>query len=82
MISKRGEGGTQYGYKPESIRLAATKEGIVPMHLRDVRWFELPAYIAVDVWREYLGKFTLDELFAPDTAIKKGIIDGSIKTTP
>jgi hypothetical protein len=75
LISKRGEGGTQFGYKPESIRLAATKEGIVPMHLRNVRWFELPAYIAVDVWREYLGKFTLDELFAPDTAIKKGIIN-------
>jgi hypothetical protein len=72
--SKRGEGGTQFGYKPESIRLAATKESIVPKHLRHVRWFELPAYMAVDVWREYLSKYTLDELFDPDTASNKGII--------
>jgi hypothetical protein len=74
LKSKRGEGGTQFGYKPESIRLAATKEGIVPQHLRHVRWYELPAYMAVDVWREYLSKFTLDELFDPETASKKGII--------
>jgi regulator of protease activity HflC (stomatin/prohibitin superfamily) len=30
--------------------------------------------MAVDVWREYLSKFTLDELFDPDTALKKGIV--------
>ena len=82
LKSKRGEGGTQFGYKPESIRLAASKEGIVPMHLRNVRWYELPAYMAVDVWREYLGKFTLGELFNPDTARKKGIIKEDLLKKP
>ena len=74
LKSKRGEGNTQFGYNPESIRHAATQESIVPKHLRHVRWFELPAYMAVDVWREYLSRFTLEELFDPDTSLKKGII--------
>ena len=32
---------------------------------RRLAWNELPASLAVDVWREYVGKFTLDELFTP-----------------
>jgi hypothetical protein len=30
---------------------------------RHVAWNQLPARIAVDLWREYLGKFTLQQLF-------------------
>jgi hypothetical protein len=30
-----------------------------------VAWNELPAALAVDVWREYAAKFTLDQLFQP-----------------
>jgi len=30
---------------------------------RYVAWNQLPARIAVDLWREYLGKFTLQQLF-------------------
>jgi len=43
-------------------------EGINPifsphsLHHR-VPWIQLPALLAVDIWREYLAKFTLDELF-------------------
>ncbi|HZD55789.1 MAG TPA: hypothetical protein VE136_03645, partial [Anaerolineales bacterium] len=73
LISKKGQGFTQFGYNPESVRLAITREGVVPEALRHVRWFELPAYLAVDLWREYLGKFTLNELFDPDTAQEKGL---------
>jgi hypothetical protein len=74
LISQKGHGFTQFGYHPDSVRLAITREGVVPEALRHVRWFELPAYLAVDLWREYLGKFTLNELFDPDTAERKGLL--------
>lgn len=32
---------------------------------RRLAWNELPASLAVDIWREYAAKFTLDELFSP-----------------
>jgi len=31
-----------------------------------VEWNQLPALMAADLWREYLGKFTLSELFDPN----------------
>ena len=54
----------------EAIRKAILAEGINPNAVADsprrrVAWNELPAALAVDVWREYAAKFTLDELFQP-----------------
>jgi len=54
----------------EAIRKAILGEGINPNAVLDsprrrVAWNELPAALAVDVWREYAAKFTLDELFTP-----------------
>jgi len=54
-----------------AIRKAILGEGINPnvfseMTRRRVAWNELPASLAVDVWREYAAKFTLDELFKPE----------------
>jgi len=34
-------------------------------NLRRVAWNRLPAMLAVEVWREYATKFTLDEFFIP-----------------
>lgn len=65
LNSLPGQGGTRFGFDPESVRYATAREGIVPNGLRNVPWFEIPAYLAVDVWREYLAKFTLAELFTP-----------------
>jgi hypothetical protein len=46
---------------------AIVGEGINPKAasdvLRHVAWNQLPARIAVDLWREYLAKFTLQQLF-------------------
>lgn len=64
--AERGQGGTQFGFDPRSVRLAITREGIAPKELRHMAWYEIPAYLAVDIWREYLGKFTLTELFETD----------------
>jgi len=42
--------GINPNFPPESLR-------------HRVPWNQLPALLAVDLWREYLAKFTLDELF-------------------
>jgi hypothetical protein len=58
----------------EAIRKAILGEGINPNAVLDsprrrVAWNELPAALAVDVWREYVAKFTLDELFTPSQVV-------------
>jgi hypothetical protein len=58
-----GEGGTRFGYNSESVRRAVTREGIVPEELRNMPWYEVPVHLAVEAWREYVGKFTVNELF-------------------
>jgi len=69
LESQTGQGNTQFGYNPESVWRAIAHEGIDPKKTRDtqqhrVRWDWLPVYMAADLWREYLRKFTLSELFA------------------
>lgn len=58
----------------EAIRKAILGEGVNPNVEADsprhrVAWNQLPALLAVDVWREYVSKFTLDELFKPDQPV-------------
>ena len=58
----------------EAIRKAVLGEGVNPnapsdSHGHRVAWNQLPASLAVDVWREYVSKFTLDELFKPDQLV-------------
>lgn len=64
--AKEEEKGSRFGFDAESVRKAITGEGInpsAPDNRRHVAWNQLPAMIAVDLWREYLSKFTLAELF-------------------
>jgi hypothetical protein len=63
-----GHPGSRFGFLREAVEAAAVAEGIRPgangettVH---VAWNQLPGLIAADVWREYLAKFTLDELFS------------------
>jgi hypothetical protein len=58
----------------EAIRRAILGEGINPTESADsprhrVAWNQLPVALAVDVWREYVGKFTLDQLFEPSQEV-------------
>lgn len=56
----------------EAIRSAILGEGVNPNAVaarRRVAWNEFPAALAVDVWREYAAKFTLDELFNPSQLV-------------
>ena len=58
----------------EAIRKAILGEGVNPNVQPDsprhrVAWNQLPAALAVDVWREYVAKFTLDELFVQEQLV-------------
>jgi hypothetical protein len=58
----------------EAIQKAILGEGINPIAVLDsprrrVAWNELPGSLAVDVWREYAAKFTLDQLFQPNQLV-------------
>lgn len=58
----------------DAIQRAILAEGINPNAVLDsprrrVAWNELPAALAVDVWREYAAKFTLDQLFQPTQVV-------------
>ena len=58
----------------EAIEKAILGEGINPNIGSDsprhrVAWNQLPALLAVDIWREYVSKYTLDELFKPDQEV-------------
>jgi len=57
-----------------AIRKAILGEGINPNVPLDsprhrIAWNQLPALLAVDVWREYVAKYTLDELFTPSQEV-------------
>jgi hypothetical protein len=60
---------SKFGYNAESVRLAIIGEAIDPNiseidpGRRYTPWFQIPAYITVDLWREYLRKFTFEDLF-------------------
>lgn len=68
LESNPGEGNTQFGFRPSSVEKAILGQNIdlnLPIDAanRNRHWDWLPAHLAVDVWREYLGKFTLNEIF-------------------
>ncbi|HEY2980352.1 MAG TPA: hypothetical protein VGJ22_04150 [Anaerolineales bacterium] len=74
---RKGDRGSLFGYSRGGEREKADKKAIEraiigqavnPNQLSDtnyyqVAWNELPAYLAADLWREYLSKFKLDQLF-------------------
>lgn len=64
--AKGDDDGSRFGYDPESVRRAITGEGVTletSKTPRRIAWNQLPARLAADLWREYLSKFTLAELF-------------------
>ncbi len=65
-----GERGSRFGFNAEAVERAARSEGINPNSIteekRHVAWNQLPGLMAAELWREYLSKFTLNELFEPN----------------
>jgi hypothetical protein len=67
-----GENGSHFGFNADAVERAARSEGINPNSItedkRRVAWNQLPGLMAAELWREYLSKFTLNELF--DASLK------------
>ncbi len=68
-------GRSRYGYQPEAVEKAVRGSRLDPTRDPEVEetvlpWDQLPAILAVEVWREYLQKFRFNELFDPQTGIK------------
>lgn len=63
-----GEGGSRFGFRSESVIKAIRHEAIATgTSSRDkpdvVTWDWLPAHLTANLWREYLRKYTINELF-------------------
>lgn len=58
---------SQYGYDAQSVLNAVTREvielGTVDNKRIRMEWHRLPAHLVVNLWREYVRKFKLEDLF-------------------
>ncbi len=61
--STPGEGGSPFGFNEDNVRKAVTDNLTQGLQTDQPVWSPLPAKMAADVWREYLRKFKLTELF-------------------
>jgi len=66
--SRREDVESGFGYNPDAVSRAISHTSIDPDESfsstqRQKEWHQLPAFLAVEVWREHLRKFTFDELF-------------------
>lgn len=61
---------SQYGFDPTAVRNAITREVIELGKLNNkkdrMEWNKLPAHLVVNIWREYIRKFKLEDLFAKE----------------
>jgi hypothetical protein len=58
---------SQFGYDPAAVRNAITRE-VIQLGTADksrvrLEWNQLPAHLVVNLWREYIRKFKLADLF-------------------
>ena len=69
--------GSHFGYDKEAVSKAIINRAVNPSpragSTNKVEWNELPAYIAADLWREYMSKFRLQQLFIPDNLLPPSI---------
>ncbi len=56
---------SQYGYNETSVRNAITREVVqLGGDKSRMEWNKLPAHLVVNIWREYVRKFKLSDLFS------------------
>ncbi len=75
IAAKENEGNSRFGFNQESAEKAIRDSITRGADTSQPVWSELPARMAVDVWREYVRKFRQDELFEiikgrPETALQ------------
>jgi hypothetical protein len=73
---------SKYGYNPEAVRKAIVRKmvqvgsnGTSDIHLE---WNQLPAHLAINLWREYVRKFKFSELFTSEKVGGIAIIEDMI----
>ncbi len=77
VTNTRTESGvtTHYGYDPIYVRKAIIHKPVVldkENDLKDLmKWDELPVHLAINLWREYIRKFKLEELFTSNDEVSK-----------
>lgn len=61
---------SRFGFDPTSVRNAITREvvrlGATDKSKARLEWNKLPAHLVVNLWREYIRKFKLEELFTTE----------------
>jgi hypothetical protein len=71
------EGGvmSRYGFDPDAVRNAITREVIQldasQNNKSRMEWNMLPEHLVVNLWREYIRKFKLGDLFLPNGEVSK-----------
>jgi len=74
IAAKEGEGNTRFGFNPQNAEKAIRDSLTRGADASQPVWSELPARMAVDVWREYVRKFRQDELFTTaDNRVDTGL---------
>lgn len=76
IAAKEGEGNTRFGFNAQNAERAIRDSLTRGADASQPVWSELPARMAVDVWREYVRKFRQDELFA----IAENRVDTGLQT--
>jgi hypothetical protein len=71
-----------YGYDADAVRNAITRE-VIQLGTSDsskarMEWNKLPAHLVVNIWREYVRKFKLNDLFTASGVSGLQIIEESI----
>lgn len=66
--------GSRFGFSEEAVSKAIINQAIDPTAKPNtlnynVDWNELPAYLAADLWREFMSKYRLLQLFTPECAM-------------
>lgn len=66
MPAKGTEKGSRFGFDQDAVEKAARGEGMsaASSEPKHVAWNQIAALIAADLWREYLSKFTVNDLFS------------------
>lgn len=70
---RSGKNGSPYTFQAEFAWRALAHEGIAPQspsdtHAHQASWDWLPVHLATELWREYLGKISVHELFDAENA--------------
>jgi hypothetical protein len=58
-----------YGYDENAVRNAVANEIINTSTQEKMDWRHLPAYLVINLWREYVRKFKLSELFTSSIGV-------------